>query len=70
MFWDFLFPRDQTFEVDFYCVLDCKIKLLCIAHNKKKFAKHYICRSQIEIEKGPTTKKNHWVKKYESINWI
>ena len=50
----------------YYFLLDCKIKLLFVAHSKKQYAKHsiYDCQSQTEIEKVPIE-----LKKYESSSW-
>ena len=68
MFWDFLFPHNEIFEIDF--LLSIGLQDQIAAHNKKKCTKHNICWNQTEIEKGPTKKKKkHWVKKYESSNW-
>ena len=55
MFWDFLFPHNEIFEIDF--LLSIGLQDQIAAHNKKKCTKHNICWNQTEIEKGPTKKK-------------
>ena len=53
----FIFLWSNFWGKFFYSLLDCKIKLLYVAQDKKKCAKQNICRNQTEIEKGPTKKK-------------
>ena len=57
MFWDFLFPHNEIFEIDF--LLSIGLQDQIAAHNKKKCTKHNICWNQTEIEKGPTKKKKN-----------
>ena len=47
MFWDFLFPHNEIFEIDF--LLSIGLQDQIAAHNKKKCTKHNICWSQTEI---------------------